>query len=471
MNLNFSDTTVLVVGDVMLDSYWQGSTERVSPEAPVPVVRVNDMSWRVGGSGNVAVNVTSLGARAHLLALMGDDANGLQLAKLLEQSDIDHHCIIDHRIPTTNKLRVLSQHQQLIRLDFEQLIQNLDIQAMLASYETLLASSNVVVLSDYGKGLMEQPLPFIELANNTNTPVLIDPKKKQFSNYSGAYLLTPNQKEMEAVIGPWHDRADLINKTAKVIDECNLAGMLVTQGGEGMTLVMKDNSADHFLAHAQEVYDVTGAGDTVIASLATGLGSGMSIQDAVFLSCKAAGIVVGRMGTSSVSVEDLQNLERTSSNKLSPILQKIINKKDISSTIEFYKKQGKKIVFTNGCFDLLHAGHVRYLEKASALGDVLIVAVNSDDSVTKLKGESRPINLLQDRMELLAGLASVDLVVDFSEETPANLVCAIQPDILVKGGDYQVDQIAGRECAGEVILIDFVKGKSSSNVVKKIRQL
>jgi D-beta-D-heptose 7-phosphate kinase/D-beta-D-heptose 1-phosphate adenosyltransferase len=213
---------------------------------------------------------------------------------------------------------------------------------------------------------------------------------------------------------------------------------------------------------------VTGAGDTVIASLATGLGSGMAIQDAVFLSCKAAGIVVGRMGTASVSVDDLYRLEMSSSNKLSPIQKKIIAREHAPQIIAQYKKQGKKIVFTNGCFDLLHAGHVRYLEQASALGDVLIVAVNSDDSVTRLKGESRPINPLVDRMELLAGLASVDLVVEFSEDTPQQLICDIHPDILVKGGDYQIEQIVGRECATEVVLIDFVEGKSSTLLINKI---
>ncbi|MBT7044155.1 MAG: D-glycero-beta-D-manno-heptose 1-phosphate adenylyltransferase, partial [Gammaproteobacteria bacterium] len=341
---------------------------------------------------------------------------------------------------------------------------------MLDSFEILLSETDVVVLSDYGKGLLEQTLPFIQRANKTNTPVLIDPKKRNFDDYNGAFLLTPNQKEMEIVVGKWRDQSDLVNRAGRVIEECNLSGLLVTQGGDGMTLVMKGQPAEHFPAHAQEVYDVTGAGDTVIATLATGLGSGMTMQDSVFLSCKAAGIVVGRVGTASVSVEDLQNLERSSSNKLSPIQQKIVDRKDVSTTIEFYKKQGKKIVFTNGCFDLLHAGHVRYLEQASALGDVLIVAVNSDESVTQLKGESRPINPLQDRMELLAGLASVDLVVDFTEDTPEDLICSIKPDILVKGGDYEVEQIAGRQCAGEVVLIDFVAGKSSTSLVKKIQQ-
>ena len=470
MNLDFSKVNILVVGDVMLDSYWQGKTERISPEAPVPVVHVNDMSWRVGGSGNVAVNVTSLGARASLLAMMGDDADGQRLARLLSQSAIDNHCLVDHRLPTTNKLRVLSQHQQLIRLDFEQVMLDLNIQPLLEIFESLLPSANVVVLSDYGKGLLKESLPFIKFAKQSNIPVLIDPKKKDFSDYAGAYLLTPNQKEMEAVIGKWSNQSELITKAGRVINEFDLGGLLITQGGEGMTLVMKNQSADHFPAHAQEVYDVTGAGDTVIATLATGLGSGMSVQDSVFLSCKAAGIVVGRVGTASVSVEDLQNLERSSSNKLSPIKQKMVARQDLVDTVDHYKKLGKKIVFTNGCFDLLHAGHVRYLEQASALGDVLIVAVNSDASVTKLKGESRPINPLADRMEVLAGLASVDLVVDFSEDTPEGLICSLHPDILVKGGDYQIDQIAGRQCAGEVVLIDFVEGKSSTRLVNKIQQ-
>ena len=468
MNLDFSTANILVVGDVMLDSYWQGVTERISPEAPVPVVLVNDLSWRVGGSGNVAMNVTALGAGASLLAVIGDDDDGKRLSSLIDLTPINNHCLIEPLQTTTNKLRVLSQHQQLIRLDFEKVMQDVNLPQLLQHFESLLQTSNVVVLSDYGKGLLKNPQPFIAQARERQVPVLIDPKKQNFNEYSGAYLLTPNQKEFEAVVGKWHSPSELITKAGRIIDECQLGGLLITQGGEGMTLVMKDRTSDHFPAHAQEVYDVTGAGDTVIASLATGLGSGMAIQDAVFLSCKAAGIVVGRMGTASVSVDDLYRLEMSSSNKLSPIQKKIIAREHAPQIIAQYKKQGKKIVFTNGCFDLLHAGHVRYLEQASALGDVLIVAVNSDDSVTRLKGESRPINPLVDRMELLAGLASVDLVVEFSEDTPQQLICDIHPDILVKGGDYQIEQIVGRECATEVVLIDFVEGKSSTLLINKI---
>lgn len=470
MNLNFSNAHILVVGDVMLDSYWQGETERISPEAPVAVVRINDKSWRVGGSGNVAANVTSLGARASLFAIMGDDADGERLAGLLEASTIENHCVIDASIPTTNKLRILSKHQQLIRLDFEQIMHELDVEPLVERFITQLDSANMVVLSDYGKGLLARAQPFIAAAKEAGVPVLIDPKSNNFEEFAGAYLLTPNQHEFEAVVGKWSDPSDLASKAGRVIEQCDLQGLLITQGEKGMTLVMRDQPAEHFPAQAQEVYDVTGAGDTVIAALATGLGSGMNLHDSVFLACKAAAIVVGRLGTASASVEDLEYLERSSSNKLAPALGKIVNHAALLQAVGQFKRQGKKIVVTNGCFDLLHIGHIRYLEQASALGDVLVVAVNSDASVGRLKGADRPIHPLADRMELLAGLVSVDLVVGFSEDTPEQLICSIEPDILVKGGDYEVEQIAGRQCAGEVVLIEYIDGKSSSDIVKKIQQ-
>ena len=471
MNLDFSKANILVVGDVMLDSYWQGSTDRISPEAPVPVVHVKDRSWRVGGSGNVAVNVTSLGARASLLSVIGDDADGRTLSSLLSGTTIDNQCLVDAHLPTINKLRVLSQHQQLIRLDFEQPITAFDSQVLMQRYDALLNNVNLVILSDYGKGLLNDPQLFIARAKRAGIPVLVDPKKKDFSAYAGAYLVTPNRKEFEAVAGPWDNVDQLQQKAARVIDECQLQGLLITQGEQGMSLIMKDRPAEHFPAHAKEVYDVTGAGDTVIAALATGLASGMSETDAVHLSCKAAAIVVGRVGTASVTVEDLHNLERQESSKLSPLEQKMVTEESLPALLEPIRRQGRKIVFTNGCFDLLHAGHVSYLEQAANLGDVLIVGVNSDQSVRLLKGEDRPINSLQDRMTLLAALASVDLVVPFSEETPEQLICATRPDILVKGGDYAVEQIAGRQCAGDVVLIDFIDGKSTTSIVKKISQM
>ena len=471
MNLDFTRAHVLVAGDVMLDSYWQGATRRISPEAPVPVVHVSDQSSRIGGSGNVAMNVTSLGARASLLALLGDDDAGRALQTLLQQSGIDNLTAIDATIPTTTKLRVLSQHQQLIRLDFEQPHHDLDLTDVLTTYEQALAQVDIVILSDYGKGLLHDAQPFIQRARDKNIPLLIDPKKKSFENYAGAFLLTPNRQEFEAVAGPWETAQQLQQKASELINQYNLGGLLVTQGGDGMTLMMKDQRAQHFPAHAQEVYDVTGAGDTVIASLATGIASGLGIEDAVHLSCQAAGIVVGRVGTATVSVDDLKALQAFSPSHKTPLDHKILQRSALLKEVDSLRQQGKKIVFTNGCFDLLHAGHVRYLEQAAALGDVLVVAVNSDASVTALKGESRPINALPDRMQILAGLSSVDLVVDFSEPTPQQLICALKPDVLVKGGDYEVEQIAGRECAAEVVLIDFVDGKSTTSIIQKIADL
>lgn len=469
MNQDFSNAHILVLGDLMLDRYWQGATHRISPEAPVPVVHVQDQYERIGGSGNVAMNITSLGARASLLGIIGDDEAGRQVKDLLGQSNIQHYCQVESSVPTTTKLRVLSQHQQLIRLDFEQPHQHLDASVLIDQYQALLQQVNLVVLSDYGKGLLEDAQPFIQLASGQSIPVLIDPKKQSFENYAGAWLLTPNQKEFEAVVGSINSQAELIEKAGLVIRQHDLGGLLITQGEQGMTLVMKDQMAEHFPTHAQEVYDVTGAGDTVIASLASGVGSGMSIRDAVFLSCKAAAIVVGRLGTASVTQQDLQQADRMETHKLSPIEQKIHDREQCLQNIAELKQQGRKIVVTNGCFDLLHSGHVSYLQQAAELGDVLIVAVNSDQSVTELKGPGRPVNALDDRMKVLASLASVDMVVSFSEQTPADLYRDIQPDILVKGGDYQVEEIAGREYAGEVVLIDLVEGKSSSVMINKIR--
>lgn len=469
MHLDFSKATILVVGDVMLDSYWQGSTQRISPEAPVPVVHVDDTSRRIGGSGNVALNITTLGARAELFALMGDDKEGKQLSDLLTQSNITNHCQVEPNIPTTTKLRVLSQNQQLIRLDFEKQHQTINVTRLLKSFEASLSHANMVILSDYGKGLLHDAQPFIQLANKYSVPVLIDPKKQQFNNYSGAWLLTPNQKEFERVVGACDSQQVLEEKARDLIKQCQLGGLLITQGGQGMTLIMDNQPTERFSAHAKEVYDVTGAGDTVIASLATALASGMALKDALFLSSKAAAIVVGRIGTSSVSTDDLSALEREHSHKLSPIQDKILDQKSCVNGLTQLRSDGKKIVFTNGCFDLLHAGHVTYLEQAAQLGDVLIVGINSDDSVKQLKGEARPINELNDRMTVLAGLASVDMVVSFSDITPEKLICTIQPDTLVKGGDYKVEEIAGKDCAGDVVLIDVVSGKSSSNMMLKIK--
>ena len=470
MNLDFSQAQILIVGDVMLDSYWQGPTQRISPEAPVPVVHVINQSKRLGGSANVAMNISSLGANASLFGLIGDDLHGRELSGLLDSSGVNNCCQVDNSITTTTKLRVLSQNQQLIRLDFEETRQDCDTVQLLNNFQQQLSHADVVVLSDYGKGVLNDAQPFIRVAKRSSVPVLIDPKKNHFDNYAGAQLLTPNQKEFEAVVGICSDEAVLVEKARAVIRECNINGLLITQGGRGMTLVIDGQPAEHFPAHAKEVYDVTGAGDTVIGALATGLANGMSSRDAVFLASKAAGIVVGRVGTAAVTVKDIEMLDRQASHKLSPIAEKMKSEAACLKEVKKWQQQGEKIAFTNGCFDLIHAGHVSYLEKAAALADVLIVGVNSDDSVKQLKGADRPINPLTDRLQVLASLASVDMVLPFSETTPERLLSLIKPDVLIKGGDYKVEEVLGREHAGEVKLINFVDGKSSTRMIDTIKQ-
>ena len=470
MNLDFSAARVLVVGDLMLDSYWQGRAERISPEAPVPVVRVEELSWRVGGAGNVAVNVAALGGHARLFGVIGDDDDGRRLRGLLDATTIAHHCQVTPGLPTTTKLRVLSKHQQLIRPDFEQTRPDLDLAPLLEAYRAALGEVDVVVLSDYDKGMLQAAQSFIRPALAAGCRVLVDPKKRDFADFAGASLVTPNQAEFEAVVGPCEDVAELAAKAARAIDDFGLEAILVTRGEQGMTLVMRGQPAQHFAAEAREVYDVTGAGDTVIAALATGLASGLATGDAVFLAGKAAAIVVGRVGTAAATAADIAAFDRAHSNKISPIAGKIVGRRELLARLDEYRAQGMKIVATNGCFDLLHIGHLRYLEQAAALGDVLVVAVNGDASVARLKGAQRPINPLADRMELLAGLASVDLVVDFDEDTPEALLADLRPDILVKGGDYREEEIAGRQYAGEVRLLDFIDGRSSSDIVARIRR-
>ncbi len=467
--LKYSGQNILVVGDLMLDSYWQGLIERISPEAPVPIVHVEDKTMRIGGAGNVAVNISSLGGRVSLMSVIGRDEAAQHLADLLEKTEVTNHCIQQEDVATTIKLRVLSQHQQLIRLDFESTQHAVQYAEVSASYTSLLNDADIVVLSDYGKGMLADASSFIQYANAKDIKVLVDPKHKDFSRYQGAYLITPNKKEFEAAIGLFHSQEDLEQKAREAIEQYELGGMLVTQGEKGMTLVLKNEQAVHFPARAQEVFDVTGAGDTVIASLAAGLSAGLSVQDAVHLSSIAAAIVVGRVGTASVTLDEVLAAEHGSGSI--NLSSKIISQQDLEKVVKQARVQHKKIVMTNGCFDLMHSGHVRYLEQAARLGDILIVAVNSDASVQKLKGMDRPINALEDRMTVLAALASVSIVVAFEEETPEQLICRIKPDILVKGSDYQKHQIAGAQCAGEVHLVNLVDGKSTSSMVEKIQHI
>ncbi len=466
----FDQARVLVAGDVMLDRYWHGATSRISPEAPVPVVHVGQTEERAGGAANVALNIAALGAQIRLLGVTGDDEPAGLLETLLSGAGIDCHFQKIADTPTVTKLRVISRHQQLIRLDFEDGFDAIDGPALMESYRQGLDHCDVVVLSDYGKGTLADIESLIGLARAAGKAVLIDPKAVDFSRYKGATLITPNMAEFEVVAGSCASEQDLIEKGNNLLEQHDLDALLVTRGEHGMTLLSRGAPEFHLPTQAREVFDVTGAGDTVISVLAAALAAGEGLPAATALANLAAGIVVGKLGTASVSVPELR---RTAQHGQDAGFGEM-NAEQLQIAVEDARSHGERIVMTNGCFDILHAGHVAYLAEARRLGDRLIVAVNDDDSVKRLKGAGRPVNTLDRRMIVLAALESVDWVVPFSEDTPKQLICKIGPDLLVKGGDYQPEDIAGYDCVkqrgGDVVVLGFEDGCSTSDIIDTIRQ-
>ncbi|KDD80386.1 bifunctional D-glycero-beta-D-manno-heptose-7-phosphate kinase/D-glycero-beta-D-manno-heptose 1-phosphate adenylyltransferase HldE [Glaesserella parasuis] len=467
----FNNAKVLVLGDVMLDRYWFGSTNRISPEAPVPVVKVQEREDRAGGAANVAMNIASLNVPVTLHGLVGNDDAGRALDKLLSEHRIQNQCVAVDSHPTITKLRILSRHQQLLRLDFEEGFHNLDCQALLAKLAAEITAYGALILSDYGKGTLDTVQQMIQIARQANVPVLIDPKGTDFERYRGATLLTPNMSEFEAVAGHCRDEDEIVTKGLKMIADFDLSALLITRSEKGMTLLRPNQDPFHLPTQAKEVYDVTGAGDTVISVLATAIADGRPLEEACYLANAAAGIVVGKLGTSTVSPSELeQAIHQRAETGFG-----VVSEDELKAIVKQSKTRGEKIVMTNGCFDILHPGHISYLENARKLGDRLIVAVNTDESVKRLKGESRPINDLDARMAVLAGLASVDWVVPFGEDTPQRLIGEILPDLLVKGGDYKPEEIAGSQevwaNGGEVRVLNFENGCSTTNVIKKIQSL
>lgn len=467
----FNQAKVLVLGDVMLDRYWFGATNRISPEAPVPVVKVQDIEERAGGAANVAMNIASLNVPVALHGLIGQDDAGNALDKLLNSHNIQNHCVALTTHPTITKLRILSRHQQLLRLDFEEGFHNVESHDLLNKLAQNIQDYGALILSDYGKGTLESVQEMIQIARKANVPVLIDPKGTDFERYRGATLLTPNMSEFEAVVGHCKDDDDIVAKGLKMIADFDLTALLVTRSEKGMTLIRPNQAPYHLPTQAKEVYDVTGAGDTVISVLATAIADGRPFEEACYLANAAAGVVVGKLGTSTVSPVELENaIHQRATTGFG-----IVSEAELKAIVEEAKKRGEKIVMTNGCFDILHPGHVSYLENARKLGDRLIVAVNTDDSVKRLKGEARPINELDARMAVLAGLSSVDWVVAFNEDTPQRLIGEILPNLLVKGGDYKPEDIAGAKEVinnrGEVQVLNFENGCSTTNVIKKIQSL
>jgi D-beta-D-heptose 7-phosphate kinase/D-beta-D-heptose 1-phosphate adenosyltransferase len=372
-------------------------------------------------------------------------------------------------IPTITKLRVLSRNQQLLRLDFEESLASIDKEELLNKVKQNLALHQVLLLSDYDKGTLSEVQTLIQMAKAMNIPVLVDPKGSDFNKYRGASLITPNLSEFEAVVGYCVDEADLVRKGQALLEELELEALLVTRSENGMTLIRANKEELHLPTQAQEVYDVTGAGDTVIATLGASVAAGASYAEASALANIAAGVVVGKLGTSTVS--EIEISQAISSGQESG--SGVVSEEQLKIIIEQSKKRGEKIVMTNGCFDILHAGHVSYLSHAGKLGDRLIVAVNDDDSVKRLKGSGRPVNPIDRRMAVLAGLGAVDWVVNFGEDTPQRLIANLLPNILVKGGDYTVDKIAGAkeviDAGGEVQVLNFEEGISTTEIINTIR--
>jgi len=464
---DFSKAHVVVAGDVMLDRYLFGSTGRISPEAPVPVVHVQETDDRPGGAANVAVNLASLGVTTRLIGVVGNDDAAASLRAILKSRDIacDLHTVKDR--PTITKTRVQSRGQQLIRLDQEN-TSAVPGGEVLRLLRKSLKGAGAVVLSDYGKGALTDIAAMISACREAGVPALVDPKGSDFEKYRGASVITPNQAEFEAVVGVCDSDEKLVERAREMLDDLDLDALLVTRSEKGMLLLEADKEPVFLSTRAREVFDVTGAGDTVIATLAGAVASGQSLTSSAALANIAAGLVVRKIGVATVTPGEisLSLHERGQGGRA------LLGLEELKLIVAESRDRGERVIMTNGVFDVLHAGHVAYLEEAKSLGDRLIVAVNDDASVRRLKGETRPINVLEDRMLVLAGLAAVDWVVPFSGDTPAALIADVLPDVLVKGGDYKPDDIAGGkdvlQNGGEVRVLAFRDGLSSSRIIDKL---
>ena len=464
---------LLVVGDLMIDHYLWGKTERISPEAPVPVIDVGEETEVLGGAGNVVNNLVALGARVEVASVIGDDADGARLEQMLKALDVGTSALMKERgRTTTRKSRVIASHQQVIRFDSE------TRQAVTAESEAKLlerigalldAGVDTVLISDYGKGVLTEGVTqgVIAQAKERGIRVMVDPKGRDYSKYRGATAITPNKKEASEATGiAIIDEASLREAGFRLKKELELERAIITLSEEGMAIFGEEMRVIPTVA--KEVYDVTGAGDTVIATLGYVRACGGSIDEAARIANAAAAVVVGKLGSATATWDEIIAYEKALHESTTE--HRIKSREALAETIRHLKNEGRKIVFTNGCFDILHLGHVKYLQKAASFGDVLIVGLNSDDSVRRLKGSDRPVNPQYDRAYLLAALEAVDFVTIFDEDTPYELIKIVQPDVLVKGGDYAGKEVVGSDIAKEVKLVDFVEGRSTTATIEKMRK-
>lgn len=469
----FSQTRVVCIGDVMLDRFVYGAIDRISPEAPIPVLSVEREKHMPGGAGNVVANLRALGVQTTLVSVVGKDAAGADLSRLLKEAGATPFLTDAADRMTTVKSRFVCGTQQMLRVDREKshAIDAKTEDAVIADIEEAVAACDVVILSDYKKGVLTpRVIPAaIDAAKRAQKPVIVDPKGEDFSRYKGAAILTPNKKELEIASGMIARTDDDVRAAAmKLMMSSGVERILATRGAEGMSLIAADQPPLHIPARVREVFDVSGAGDTVIATLAAGIAAGMDFEAAAKMANIAAGIAVGKSGTATVTPAEIRaEVEKTSSNR------KIKTLIEAMDDVERRRARGHKIVFTNGCFDLLHPGHLSTLRQAKAAGDCLIVGINSDASVKRLKGPTRPVQNQDVRADILSSLEMVDMVIVFDEDTPLRLIGALKPDLLAKGGQYQMEEVVGYDLVtaygGKILRTDMEEGFSTTNTIARMK--
>ncbi|SPF49904.1 Bifunctional protein HldE (Includes: D-beta-D-heptose 7-phosphate kinase; D-beta-D-heptose 1-phosphate adenylyltransferase) [Syntrophobacter sp. SbD1] len=478
---DFRNRRIMVLGDIMLDRYLMGEVNRISPEAPVPVLRVKERFEMPGGAGNVCNNLVSLGCSTVLIGVVGEDSEGERLAELCARKGIEGQLVKDRLRPTITKTRIIAMHQQLLRLDEEESRILLDSTRteLLTKFAECLSSCQAVILSDYGKGILQTPdlcQTLISMANEKGVPVLVDPKGKQWERYRRATCITPNAAELEATAeSTIASELQLSNEAGRIRKLHETEWLLVTRGSMGMCLFGPQDEHHCIPTVARQVYDVSGAGDTVIATLTACVASGIAFLEAARMANTAAGIVIGKLGTQPVTAAELETaliLEASGNGSVHDGKFRSADAAQIQ--VLAWRSNGEKIIFTNGCFDLLHPGHIHLLHQARSLGDRLVIGLNSDSSVRRLKGPGRPILPESDRAILLGALSCVDMVVSFDEDTPLALIESLKPDVIVKGSDYTIDQVVGREkvegYGGRVELISVLAGHSTTNISKTIQR-
>jgi len=472
----FSTAKILCIGDIMLDKFIYGSVERISPEAPIPVLLINREKHMLGGAGNVVANIASLGVKASIISAISDDNAGKDIKKQLEDLSVDYvlEKFLDRN--TTVKSRFICGPQQILRADNEkksQISKTLE-DKIIEQAKKLIPQTNVVILSDYKKGVLTDNLisKIIEISNNHNKTIIIDPKGSDFSKYNGATIITPNRKELEAATNmPTNTDNEIEMAAKKIIKENNIKTIVATRSKDGMTLISEEETL-HIASESREVYDVSGAGDTVIASFAAAIASGASFKDSAVIANIAGGIVVGKAGTATVTIDDIKFILEKDSIIKRIQNSKLVTRKKAAEQAELLKIKGQKLGFANGCFDLLHPGHISLLRQSKAACDFLVVGLNSDSSIKKLKGSSRPIQTQAMRAEILSALEMVDMIVIFEEESVFETIKAIKPDVLIKGGQYNLEEIVGYDFVisygGKVVRAEMEDGFSTTETISKI---